>query len=172
MNWETGSGNDFRIWKYDRWDPFIQARDLGGLGTMDPGLRVKDGAMIGRGFDSSGNTGGSGSGPERALEAIIPSPRAQREIIPLFELPCERRPGPAEPMPTDLGRQLVRPRGTYANSPLITSPAMSVRRKSRPSKRCVKRVCSMPKRCSIVACKSCTFTGFSTMLYPKSSVRP
>jgi len=53
---------------------------------------------------------------------------------------------------------------TYANSPLITSPAMSVSRKSRPSKRCVKRVCSMPKRCSIVACKSCTFTGFSTML--------
>jgi hypothetical protein len=30
---------------------------------MDPGLRVKDGAMIGRGFDAPGNTGGSGIGP-------------------------------------------------------------------------------------------------------------
>ena len=97
MNWETGSGRDFRIWKYGRWDPFIQARDLGGLGMMDPGLGGKDGAMTGRGFDASGNTGGSGIGAERALEAIIPSPRAQRESIPLFELPCERRPGPAEP---------------------------------------------------------------------------
>jgi len=44
-----------------------------------------------------GNTGGSGIGPERSLEAITPTPRAQRESIPLFELPCERRPGPAEP---------------------------------------------------------------------------
>ena len=59
--------------------------------------------MTGRGFDASGNTGGSGSGPERALEAIIPSPRAQRESIPLFELPGGRRTHPAEPMPTDLG---------------------------------------------------------------------
>jgi hypothetical protein len=49
------------------------------------------------GFNAPGNTGGSGIGPERALEAITPSPRAQRESDPLFELPCERRPGPAEP---------------------------------------------------------------------------
>ncbi|MEY4691192.1 MAG: hypothetical protein RIT19_1517 [Verrucomicrobiota bacterium] len=96
---ETGSGNDFRIGKYGRWDPCIHARELGGLGTMDPGLGGKDAAMTGRGFDASGNTGGSGIGPERALEAIIPSPRAQRESDPLFELPCERRPGPAEPDP-------------------------------------------------------------------------
>ena len=88
---ETGSGNDFRIWKYGRWDPFIHARDLGGLGIMDPGLGGKDGAMTGRGFDASGNTDSSGIGPERALEAIIPAPRAQRESIPLPELPCGRR---------------------------------------------------------------------------------
>jgi hypothetical protein len=94
---EMGSGNDFRIGKYGQWDPFIHARDLGGLGILDPGLEGKDGAMTGRGFAAPGNTGGSGIGPERALEAITPSPRAQRESIPLFELPCERRPGPAEP---------------------------------------------------------------------------
>lgn len=64
---------------------------------MDPGLGGKDGAMTGRGFDASGNTGGSGIGAERALEAITPTPRAQRESDPLSELPCERRPGPAEP---------------------------------------------------------------------------
>ena len=69
---EQGSWNDFRIWKYGRWDPFIHARDLGGLGG-------KDGAMTGRGFDASGNTDSSGIGPERALEAINTSPRAQRE---------------------------------------------------------------------------------------------
>ena len=97
--------------------------------------------------------------------------RAQRESRSSPELPGGRRTHPAVPMPTDHTQQRV-PLGTYANNPLITSPAMSVSRKSRPSKRCVKRVCSMPKRCSIVACKSCTFTGFSTMLYPKSSVRP
>ena len=73
---ETGSGNDFRIWKYGQWDPFIHARDLGGLGIMDPGLGGKDGAMTGRGFDASGNTDSSEIGPERALEAIIPAPRA------------------------------------------------------------------------------------------------
>ena len=94
---ETGSGRDFRIWKYGRWDSFIQARDLGGLGILDPGLEGKDGAMTGRGFAAPGNTGGSGIGPERALEAITPTLRAQRESIPLPELPCERRPGPAEP---------------------------------------------------------------------------
>ena len=66
------------------------------LGTMDPGLEGKDGAMTGRGFDAPGNIGGSGIGAERALEAIIPSPRAQRESIPLFELPCERRPHPQQ----------------------------------------------------------------------------
>ena len=73
---ETGSGNDFRIWKSGRWDPFIHARDLGGLGIMDPGLGGKDGAMTGRGFDASGNTDSSGIGPEPALEAINISPRA------------------------------------------------------------------------------------------------
>ena len=42
----------------------------------------------------------SGIGPERALEAIKPSlaPRAKAPSFP--ELPCERRPGPAEPKNT------------------------------------------------------------------------
>ena len=47
--------------------------------------------MTGRGFDASGNTDSSGIGTERALEAINTSPRAQRESIPLPELPCGRR---------------------------------------------------------------------------------
>jgi len=51
----------------------------------------KPAAMTGRGFEASGNTDSSGMGPERALEAIIPAPRAQRESIPLPELPCGRR---------------------------------------------------------------------------------
>ena len=58
---------------------------------MDPGLGGKDGAMTGRGFDASGNTNSSGIGPERALEAIIPAPRAQRESSPFPELLCGRR---------------------------------------------------------------------------------
>ena len=89
--------------------------------------------------------------PERqrdgsALEAITPSPRAQRESRSSPELPVGRRTHPAEPMPTDHTQQRVPSLGTYANNPLMTSPAMSVSRKSRPSKRCVKRVCSMPNR--------------------------
>ena len=90
----------------------------------------------------------SGIGPEPALEAINLSPRAQREN-PLLRASL---------------RAQDRSRGAYASNGLMTSPAMSVRRKSRPSKRCVKRVCSMPRRCSIVACRSCTLTGSSTML--------
>ena len=50
-------------------------------------------------YPISGATGSSGIGPERALEAITQAPRAQRESVPLSELPCERRPGPAEPDP-------------------------------------------------------------------------
>jgi hypothetical protein len=42
---------------------------------------------------------GSGTGPEQALEAIKPSPRALRESSPSSELPCARRTGPAEPYP-------------------------------------------------------------------------
>ena len=55
--------------------------------------------MIGGEFVASGNTGGSVIGPERALEAINKTPRAQRESGASFELPCERRSGPAEPSP-------------------------------------------------------------------------
>ena len=41
--------------------------------------------------------GSSGAGPEQALEAITPLPRAQRESRSSPELPCERRTVPAEP---------------------------------------------------------------------------
>jgi hypothetical protein len=41
--------------------------------------------------------GGSGIGPERALEAMTLIPRAQRESPTSRELPCERRTDPAEP---------------------------------------------------------------------------
>ncbi len=44
-------------------------------------------------------TGGSGIGPERALEAITHTPRAQRESPCSRELPCEHRTDPAEPHP-------------------------------------------------------------------------
>ena len=43
--------------------------------------------------------GGSGIGPERALEAITLIPRAQRESPCSRELPCERRTDAAEPHP-------------------------------------------------------------------------
>jgi hypothetical protein len=43
--------------------------------------------------------GGSGIGPERALEAITLIPRAQRESPCSRELPCKRRTDPAEPHP-------------------------------------------------------------------------
>jgi len=56
-------------------------------------------AMIGGRSVTFGNIGGSGIGPERALEAINKAPRAQRESRSLPELPCERRSGPAEPSP-------------------------------------------------------------------------
>ena len=42
---------------------------------------------------------GSGTGPEQALEAIKPSPRAQRESSFSPELTCARRTDPAEPSP-------------------------------------------------------------------------
>ena len=90
----------------------------------------------------------------------LPSRAARKPILPRASL---RAQDPSRGAHANHTQQRV-PLATYANSPLITSPAMSVSRKSRPSKRCVKRVCSIPKRCSIVACKSCTFTGFSTML--------
>ena len=96
-----------------------------------------------------GTTASSGIGSERALEAISTIFAAQRESRASPELPVGRRTHPAEPKPTTT-QQRVPSLGvyvaTYANSPLITSPAMSVSRKSRPSKRCVKRVCSMPNR--------------------------
>ncbi len=61
---------------------------------------------------------------------------------------------------------------TYARISVISSPPTSVRRKSRPLKRCVSLVCSSPSKCSSVACKSLTWTLFSTALYPNSSVAP
>ena len=48
---------------------------------------------------STEDADGSGTRPERALEAINTFPRAQRESRSLPELPCERRSGPAEPSP-------------------------------------------------------------------------
>ncbi len=44
--------------------------------------------------------GGSGIGPERALEAITLTPRARRESPCSRELPCKHRTDSAEPPPT------------------------------------------------------------------------
>jgi hypothetical protein len=59
-----------------------------------------------------------------------------------------------------------------ASTPCTTSPAMSVRRKSRPAWRYVRRVCSSPSRCRMVAWKSWTWTLLSVALMPCSSVAP
>jgi hypothetical protein len=62
-------------------------------------------------------TGGSGPGAERALEANNQSPRAKREVRSSPELPCERRPRPAEPR-----------RGTYPQrQPQHSATAKKVR---------------------------------------------
>ena len=62
-------------------------------------------------------TGGSGPGAERALEANNQSPRAKREVRSSPELPCERRPRPAEPR-----------RGTYPQrQPQHSATAKQVR---------------------------------------------
>jgi hypothetical protein len=73
-------------------------------------------AMIGGRSVTFGNTGGSGIGPERALEAINTFPRAQRESRFLPELPCERRSGPAEPSP-GTPKLSERPEGKSPSSP-------------------------------------------------------
>ncbi len=53
---------------------------------------------------------------------------------------------------------------SYANIPFTTSPDTSVNRKSRPWNLKVSFLCSMPSRCSMVACRSCTGTTSSTAL--------
>src|SRR5262245_34457767 len=53
-----------------------------------------------------------------------------------------------------------------------TLPWTSVSRKSRPWWRDVSRSWSSPNRWRMVAFKSCTCTGFSTIFKPKSSVLP
>ena len=58
----------------------------------------------------------------------------------------------------------IEPASGYASTSFTTSPNTSVRRKSRPWKRYVSRLWSMPRQCSIVACRSWTWTGSLTML--------
>lgn len=53
----------------------------------------------------------------------------------------------------------------YANTSFTTFPNTSVSLKSRPWNWNVRRVWSIPKRYSIVACRSCTDTSPSRMLY-------
>jgi Uma2 family endonuclease len=57
-----------------------------------------------------------------------------------------------------------RERGRYASTSLTTSPWTSVRRMSRPPKRNVSRLWSMPRQCSMVACRSWISTLFCTTL--------
>ena len=61
---------------------------------------------------------------------------------------------------------------TYRITALIACPCTSVRRKSRPLKRKVSRSWSRPRRCRMVACRSCMVQMFSTECMPSSSVAP
>ena len=56
------------------------------------------------------------------------------------------------------------PRRRYAKMSFTTCPCTSVRRKSRPWKRNVRRSWSRPRRCRMVACRSWTWTAPSTTL--------
>src|SRR6266511_2421207 len=60
----------------------------------------------------------------------------------------------------------------YARIAFTTFPATSVRRKSRPAFRKVRRLWSRPNKWRIVACRSCMCTLSSTARKPYSSVAP
>ncbi len=60
----------------------------------------------------------------------------------------------------------------HANQSVITRPPTSVRRKSRPWKRWVRRSWSIPKQWRRVAWKSLMWTGLSSMPQPISSLDP
>ncbi len=62
------------------------------------------------------------------------------------------------------GQQGDEQNGRHASSFDTSFPLTSVRRKSRPWNLYVSFSWSIPSRCSIVACRSCTSTGSSTML--------
>ena len=123
---ERGQGTISDFGTLAVWDAAIHARDFGGLRLLVPSLGGKDGAMIGGPVVTTVNPGGSGTRPERALEAINTFPRAQRESRSLSELPCERRSGPAEPSPGMPKRpepppeqELPVPRHSIAKKPLF-----------------------------------------------------
>jgi len=63
-------------------------------------------------------------------------------------------------------------RNNQASSLCSTLPCTSVRRKSRPWNLKVSFSCSKPRRCKIVACRSCTWAGSSATPKPSSSVWP
>ena len=79
----------------------------------------EDRGVIGGQFASSGNPGGSGTGPEQALEAINLIPRAPRESRSAFELPCALRSGPAESNPGRGDLPAIPDNGIFRNHPRI-----------------------------------------------------
>ena len=97
--WGRGQGMISEFGKRDRCQSVLPALDPGRWAFRVPGLGGENCEVIGGRFAPAGNPGGSGTGPEQALEAIHPIPRAQRERRSSFELPCARRSGPAEPSP-------------------------------------------------------------------------
>ena len=62
-------------------------------------------------------------------------------------------------MPVTSGMAACRVTDPLCEISRTTFPATSVRRKSRPLKRYVKRSWSIPNRCRMVACRSLTLTG-------------
>ncbi len=88
--------------------------------------------------------------PAAAMNAGRP-PAVARRAVEVARFRHVDFRGPAPPPPR-----------AHARIPRMTSPCTSVKRMSRPPKRNVRRVCSRPSRCSIVACRSWISTLPST----------
>ena len=114
----TGAGNDFRFWQTPSVEHLSLPKGLAG-GYLGFPAWDEDRGVIGGQFASSGNPGGSGTGPEQALEAIYLIPRAPRESRSAFELPCALRSGPAEPNPGRGDLPAIPDNGIFRNHPRI-----------------------------------------------------
>ena len=113
-----GAGNDFRFWQTPSVEHLSLPKGLAG-GYLGFPAWGEDRGVIGGQFASSGNPGGSGTGPEQALEAINLIPRAPRESRSAFELPCALRSGPAEPNPGRGDLPAIPDNGIFRNHPRI-----------------------------------------------------
>ena len=100
------------------------------------------------------------------LQGFGPQVYAAFELLKLVDEPAEEPNLVVQVVPLDnqAPEELEPAVRVHASSSGRTLPKTSVRRWSRPSWRNVSRSWSRPSRWSSVACRSCTSTGFSTML--------